>query len=589
MPLHHKTYDDWFFYIGFLNFKMYSKMKKFGRTKWVIGIILLGAVALFGFNNKDDFKIAKSLEIYHSLFRELNIFYVEETNPENLVETSIESMLNSLDPYTKYIPEKEMDDFKFMTTGNYGGIGALIRKEGDYAVISQPYKGFPADKAGLKTGDVIKKINEQSIKGWELNKVSDELKGIPETRVKITIERVGRDEPLVKEVVRDDLHINSVAYKGMADEENGVGYIRLSKFTRNAGQEVRSAFKELNKDHELNAMILDLRNNPGGLLMEAVNVANVFIPKGREIVSTKGRIKKWNEQYITENQPLDTNIRLSVLVNRISASASEIVAGAIQDYDRGVIIGQRTFGKGLVQTTRPLSYNSKLKVTTAKYYIPSGRCIQAKDYSNRNEDGSVGEIPDSLIQEFTTRNNRKVYDGGGIRPDIAVKQQNLNQIEASLLSNNLIFDFATHFTVDHDTIPPVDQYEVNESIYLNFKEFIMNKSWDYTTRSQKKLSELVETAKKEKYYTQSSSELNELKEKLSPNKEKDLERFKSSIKQLLEEEIAGRYYYQRGKIRANLEDDGQYDKSLQVVNDRQLYTNILTGEYQRDNIKLVKE
>lgn len=564
-------------------------MKKLGRTKWIIGIIILVGVGLVGFNNKDDFKIAKSLEIYHSLFRELNIFYVEETNPEKLVETSIESMLNSLDPYTKYIPEKEMDDFKFMTTGDYGGIGALIRKEGDYAIISQPYKGFPADKAGLKTGDVIKQINGESIKGWELNKVSDELKGIPETKVKMTIERVGSDEPLVKEVVRDDLHINSVAYKGMADKEEGVGYIRLSKFTRNAGQEVRNAYKELREDHELNAMILDLRNNPGGLLMEAVNVANVFIPKDQEIVSTKGRIKKWNEQYVTENQPLDTNIRLAVLVNRASASASEIVAGAIQDLDRGVIIGQRTFGKGLVQTTRPLSYNSRLKVTTAKYYIPSGRCIQAKDYSNRNEDGSVGEIPDSLIQQFTTENGRKVYDGGGIRPDIQVEPEELSKIEISLLTRNLIFDFATRFTVDHDTIPPVDLYEVNNETYSEFKNYLEGKTWSYTTQSQEKLKDLIKTARNEKYYEQAESQLKELKDRLAPDKEKDLERFESSIRQLLEEEIAGRYYYQQGKIRANLEDDSQYDKSLEVVNDRQLYTSILTGDYQRDNIELVKE
>ena len=564
-------------------------MKKLGRTKWIIGIILLVGVGLVGFNNKDDFKIAKSLEIYHSLFRELNIFYVEETNPEKLMETSIESMLNSLDPYTKYIPEKEMDDFKFMTTGDYGGIGALIRKEGDYAIISQPYKDFPADKAGLKTGDVIKQINGESIKGWELNKVSDELKGIPETKVKITIERVGRDEPLEKEVVRDDLHINSVAYKGIADEDKGVGYIRLSKFTRNAGQEVRNAYKELSEEHELNAMILDLRNNPGGLLMEAVNVANVFIPEGMEIVSTKGRIKKWNEQYVTENQPLDTNIRLAVLVNRASASASEIVAGAIQDLDRGVIIGQRTFGKGLVQTTRPLSYNSRLKVTTAKYYIPSGRCIQAKDYSNRNEDGSVGEIPDSLIQQFTTENGRKVYDGGGIRPDIQVEPEELSKIEISLLTRNLIFDFATRFTVDHDTIPPVDLYEVNNDTYSDFKNYLEGKTWSYTTQSQEKLKELIETARNERYYEQAEAQLKELKERLAPDKEKDLDRFESSVRQLLEEEIAGRYYYQQGKIRANLEDDSQYDKSLQVVNDRQLYTSILTGEYQRDNIELVKE
>jgi len=562
-------------------------MKKLGKTKRITGIFLLVAVVLIGFSQKDDFKIAKSLDIYHSLFRELNIFYVDETNPEDLVETSIEAMLESLDPYTKYIPEKDMDDFEFMTTGNYGGIGALIRQDGDYAVISQPYKDFPADKAGLKTGDVIKKINGQSIEGWELEKVSNELKGIPDTKVKITIDRLAHEEPLTKEVVRDDLHINSVAYHGMADEEHGIGYIRLSKFTRNAGREVRNAFKELEENNELNAMVLDLRNNPGGLLNEAVNVANIFIPKGEEIVSTKGRIKKWNENYTTENQPLDTNIRLTVLVNRASASASEIVAGAVQDLDRGVVIGQRTFGKGLVQTTRPLNYNSKLKVTTAKYYVPSGRSIQAKDYSNRNEDGSVGEIPDTLVKEFTTRNGRKVYDGGGIRPDIHIQTQEPSKIAISLLTQNLIFDYATHFTVDHDTIPAAGQYEISDATYSDFKEFILNKSWEYTTQSQEKLKELTKTSRREKYYDQISSELKEVREKLAPDKEEDLMRFESSIKQLLKEEIAGRYYYQQGKIKANLKDDRQYDKSVQVSRDQKLYQSILTGEYERDNIELV--
>lgn len=564
-------------------------MKKFGKSTWIIGIFLFIALAFIGFNKKDDFKIGKSLDIYYSLFRELNIFYVDETNPEKLVETSIESMLESLDPYTKYIPEKDMDDFEFMTTGNYGGIGSLIRKDGEYAIISQPYKGFPADTAGLKTGDIIKAINGETIKGWDLKKVSEHLKGIPQTKVKITIERMGHQDPVIKEVIRDDLHINSVIYHGIADEQSGTGYIRLSKFTQDAGKEVKKAFQDLKEQHELNALILDLRSNPGGLLIEAVNVANLFIPRGREIVYTKGRVKKWNQSYSTENKPLDTNIRLVVMVNRASASASEIVAGAVQDLDRGVVIGQRTFGKGLVQTTRPLSYNSKLKITTAKYYIPSGRCIQAKDYSNRNEDGSVGEIPDSLIHEFTTENGRKVYDGGGIRPDIHIEPEDLNKLEISLLTEDLIFDFATRFALKNESLPPVDQYEVEPSTYDSFKAYIKDKSWDYSTKSQEELDELIETVKKEKYFDQAEQSLNALKEKLSPHKERDLERFESSIRQLLEEEIASRYYYQQGKIQANLEEDVQYEKSLEVLDDTQLYNDILSGAYQRDNIEQVKD
>jgi carboxyl-terminal processing protease len=556
--------------------------------KWIIGIILVGAVLMAGFSKKDDFKITKSLDIYYSLFRELNIFYVDPVDPEELVEESIESMLNSLDPYTKYISEKEMDDFKFMTTGNYGGIGALIRKQGEYAIISQPYKGFPADQAGLMAGDVIKKINGESIRGWDLEKVSDKLKGIPETQVKITIERMNRSEPLVKEVVRQDLHINSVPYAGVLDQDQGIGYIRLTKFTQGSGQEVRDAFRRLKKDHELQSLILDLRSNPGGLLMEAVNVANVFIPRGKEIVSTKGRVEKWNQAYSTEKQPLDTNIRLTVLVNRASASASEIVAGAVQDLDRGVVVGKRTFGKGLVQTTRPLSYNSKLKVTTAKYYIPSGRCIQAKDYSNRNEDGSVGEIPDSLIQQFTTENGRKVYDGGGIRPDIEVDSRDLSKIVVSLLTKNLIFDFATHYALHNDSIPPVETWEVDDKVYSSFKTFLKGKEWGYTTESEKKLKKLVETTREEKYYEQAEQTLKELRKKLAPNKQEDLMRHKESIQQRLEEEIASRFYYQQGQIQASLESDRQLSKAREIVTDTTRYRGILTGTRQRDNVENVK-
>jgi carboxyl-terminal processing protease len=565
-------------------------MKYLVKSKrWIIGIMLLAAVIMVGFSKKDDFKITKSLDIYYSLFRELNIFYVDEVNPEKLVETSIESMLESLDPYSKYIPEKEMDDFEFMTTGNYGGIGALIRKQDDYAIISQPYKDFPADKAGLKAGDVIKQINGESIKGWKLEEVSDKLKGIPETTVKLTIDRMGQSGSLQKEVVRQDLHINSVPYYGMADAQEGVGYIRLTKFTQGSGQEVRDAFRNLRRSNKMNAVVLDLRSNPGGLLMEAVNVSNVFIPMGQEIVSTKGRVEKWNQAYATQEQPLDTNIRIVVLVNRASASASEIVAGAVQDLDRGVVVGKRTFGKGLVQTTRPLSYNSKLKVTTAKYYIPSGRCIQAKDYSNRNEDGSVGEIPDSLIQEFTTANGRKVYDGGGIRPDVEVDHGNLSQIEISLITKNLIFDFATQFALNHDTIPPVDEWEVDDKIYASFREFLQDKEWDYTTESEDKLEKLVEAAKEENYYDQAEKTIGELRKKLSHDKQNDLTRYQESIRERLEEEIASRYYYQAGGIQAGLEDDGQVEKALSIASDTSLYRDILTGDYQRDNIQNVKE
>lgn len=557
--------------------------------KFIVVFLLIGTMGFLGFNKGDDFKIAKSLDIYYTLFRELNLFYVDETEPENLVETSIDAMLESLDPYTKYIPESDMDDFKFMTTGNYGGVGALIRKEGEYALVSQPYKDFPADKAGIKTGDIIKEIDGKSIRGWDLEEVSENLKGAPKTKITLTIERPGKEELLKKEVTRKEVHINSVPYYGMINEEKGIGYIRITKFTQDCGQEVREAYLNLEKNNRLKSLVLDLRSNPGGLLIEAVNVANLFVPKGKEIVSTKGRVKKWNETYVTENEPINTEIPLVVMVNNASASASEIVSGAIQDLDRGVVVGQRTFGKGLVQTTRPLSYNSRLKVTTAKYYIPSGRCIQAKDYSNRKEDGSVGEIPDSLIQEFTTEKGRKVYDGGGIRPDVEVKNEQLSEIEISLLTKQLIFDYATQFAIKHDSIPPVAEYEISEETYADFKKFLKDKDWDYTTQSEKKLKELIKTAKEEKYYNQAEGTLNALKEELSPNKEKDLEKFSAGIKDLMEEEIASRYFYQKGTIQASLEEDKQIARAKEVLLDTHMYRGILSGEYTRDNVEKMKE
>jgi len=565
-------------------------MKSFIRSKKFIVILLLaGVVGFVGFNRGDDFKISKNLDIYYTLFRELNMFYVDEPNPEELVETSIDAMLESLDPYTKYISESEMDDFKFMTTGNYGGVGALIRKEGDYAIVSEPYKDFPADKAGLKAGDIIKKIDGESVKGWELEKISENLKGIPDTEVTLVVDRPGKEENLTKKVIRKEVHINSVPYYGMIDEENGTGYIRLSKFTQDCGSEVRQAYLDLEKNNRLKSIVLDLRNNPGGLLIEAVNVANIFVPKGQEIVSTKGRVEKWNETYKTENDPLNTEIPVAVLVNSSSASASEIVAGAIQDLDRGVVIGKRTYGKGLVQTARPLSYNTKLKVTTAKYYVPSGRSIQAKDYSNRKEDGSVGEMPDSLIQEFTTKNGRKVYDGGGIRPDIEVIQDPLSQIEISLLTKQLIFDFATQFAINNESIPPVEEYEVSDETYDEFKQFVKEKGWNYTTQSEEKLEKLIETVKKEKYYDRAEETIKELKEKLSHNKEKDLENFKNSIKDIMESEIVSRYYYQAGALKATLEEDVQLEKSKEVLADTIQYNNILSGKFKRHNVKIMEE
>lgn len=538
----------------------------------IIGILIV-AVFVVGFTKSDDFKIAKSLDIYYSLFRELNIFYVDKTDPENLIKKSIDAMLESLDPYTTYIPESDLDEFEFMTTGQYGGIGALIRKQDDYAIIAQPYKDFPADKAGLKAGDIILEIDGKATKDMSITNVSEALKGIPKTEVHIKGEHPGKKKKFEKKLIREEIHISSVPYYGMV--KNNIAYIKLSKFTQNASKEVEDALRELKAKNTVNSVILDLRNNPGGLLIEAVKLANIFVDKGNDIVSTKGKIDKWDRNYKTMKLAVDNKIPMVVLVNSGSASASEIVAGALQDLDRAVILGKRTYGKGLVQTTRDLSYNTKLKVTTAKYYIPSGRCIQALDYTNRNEDGSVGHIPDSLISEFSTRNGRKVFDGGGINPDLIVKSETISNLGISLYFKNLFFDYATQYVNKNPEIAAVDSFELSEDDYNDFIEYLRDKDFDYETRSEKKLDDLIKIAKQEKYYDKAKNTLDSLKAELSHNKFDDLKTFKDEIIQILEEEIVGRYYYTAGVIKTTLERDKQFSKAVEILHNENMYNEIL--------------
>ena len=536
-------------------------------------IIIAFTAGLVSFNEDRDFKLVKNLDIYYSLFRELNVFYVDDIDPEKLIEKSINEMLQSLDPYTVYIPESGIDDFNFATTGKYGGIGSLIRKSGDFAIISEIYKDFPADLAGLKAGDIIREIDGKSIEGLALNKVSDLLKGLPDTEVKVTIKRYGLDELFTITFIRKKIHITGVPYYGMLDEN--IGYIRLSNFTQDCSKDVKNALTDLKKTYSPKSLILDLRGNPGGLLIEAVNVSNLFVEKGQEIVSTKGKVKQFDETYRAKNLPVDTQIPLVVLVNRGSASASEIVAGALQDIDRAVIIGTRTFGKGLVQTTRPLSYNSRLKVTTAKYYIPSGRCIQALDYSNRNEDGSVGHIPDSLISEYKTKNGRLVYDGGGISPDIEITKENLSQLTIELFTDFMFFDFSTRYYLTHDSLLPPGDFELTDSIYHDFISFVNEQDFNYETKTDHALQKLEEIAKKEKYYQLSENEFAALSEKLSRNLEQDMNTFSNEIKIILEESIVDRYYYRSGMIQSSLPYDEQIYKAREILEDKNRYATIL--------------
>ncbi|MBW6533441.1 MAG: S41 family peptidase [Mariniphaga sp.] len=516
-------------------------------------IVIIAGLGFYSFNrDQRNFEIAKNLEIYYSLFRELNMFYVEDVNPNKLVKTSIEEMLESLDPYTNFISEDQMEDFRFMTTGEYAGIGALIGQQKGKIVISEPYEGFPAQKFGLKAGDIILEVEGKSTENMTTEDVSNLLKGPAKKVVKVKVQRPGEKKPFEVDVVREKISIDAVPYYGMV--ENNTAYIRLSSFTANSSEDVKKAFLEL-KQNNPEALILDLRGNGGGLLQESVKIVNLFVPKGSEIVSTKGKVKQWDKTYTATSTPIDTAIRIAVLTNRGSASASEIVAGAIQDLDRGLVVGSRTFGKGLVQTTRDLAYNSKLKVTTAKYYIPSGRCIQAVDYSHRNEDGSVGHVPDSLISEFTTKKGRKVYDGGGIVPDIVLEPEQLSNLSIGLITNFLLFDFATKFAYQTESIAQPEKFEITDEIFSQFSAFVKENNFEYESQSKQMLEDLIEQAKEEKYYELASEEFEVIKAKLEPQLDKDITVFSNEIKSLLKNEIVSRFYYQKGAIRASIVDD----------------------------------
>jgi carboxyl-terminal processing protease len=553
-------------------------MKKKGTGRLVVGVsLLLFAVITAGFlstQESRDFKIAKNLDIFFSLFRELNTFYVDEINPDKAIKAGIDGMLKSLDPYTVYYSEADIDEFTFMTTGKYGGIGSIVRNSGDFTSIQEIYKGFPADVAGVKTGDIIKKVDGISLKGLSSVKVSEYLKGDPGTTMVLTIERNGKESDFT--LKREKIAIPPVPFYGMLDEKTG--YIQLKSFTQNSTEDVKKALVTLKKEHDPQQIILDLRGNPGGLLTEAVDIVNLFVGSGSEVVSTKGKVKQYDADYKTTKLPIDDKIPLAILINRGSASASEIVAGSIQDLDRGVIIGQRSYGKGLVQVTRPLSYNTQLKVTTAKYYIPSGRCIQALDYENVNEDGSVGAIPDSLISEFKTKNGRIVKDGGGIMPDIEVIPETLSQITTELYLNYLIFDYATTYYWNHPEIKTLAQIGFTDQDFHDFKEFLKARKFNYSTLTDDAFNDLISNAKREKYYDLHKDLFDQLEKDLAPNLEQDIMIFKKEITNLIMDEIVSRYFYEEGSIEWSLKTDEQVNKAIEVLNNKAQYTSILNGK-----------
>jgi carboxyl-terminal processing protease len=551
-------------------------MKKL-RLIFTLSLLITVSAGMLSYTMTEKyFEIAKNLDIFATMYREINTYYVDEVVPTKFMKEGIDAMLENLDPYTNYIPEDEIEDYRTHMTGQYGGIGAIIGTRDNKAIILMPYENFPAHKNGLMIGDEIVSVDGIDCKGKNTSDISKLLKGQAGTSVKITVRRYGKADTFDVVVTREKIKIDNVPYYGMIDKETG--YIKLSEFTSNASKDVRNALEKLKEDGA-KSIVFDLRDNPGGLLNEAVNISNIFIPKDKPIVSTKGKTSDWNKVYYATTMAVDTDIPVAVLTSSRSASASEIVSGVIQDYDRGVIVGQRSYGKGLVQATRPLSYNAQLKITTAKYYTPSGRCIQAIDYSHRNEDGSVGKIPDSLRHEFLTANKRVVYDGGGITPDIQVERKPQAPITASLVSKHLIFDYATLFVSSHKTIGEAREFNFTEQDYKVFVDWLKDKDYDYTTKVESTIAELEKAAKNEKYYDDAmKAQIESLRKAASHNKERDLQTFKNEIIELLETEIASRYYLQRGIIESSFDNDEDVLEALKVLKDSERYKKILSGK-----------
>ncbi|MCB0508102.1 MAG: PDZ domain-containing protein [Bacteroidetes bacterium] len=551
---------------------MFYKMKKI-----LIILCLCFALQLRAENNDNRyFEIAKNMELFTQLYKELNTYYVDDVDPNKLMTDGIDKMLDGLDPFTNYITGADLDEYRLQTTGKYGGIGARIGKIGDFVVITDPYEGFPAQKAGLKAGDIIKKIDGKVATKYNSEDVSQLLRGEPGTNINITVE-----DPITKQertvtFKREEIKIDNVPYHGMVN--NNIGYIKLESFTENAANEVQNALIDLKKNPNLKGVILDLRGNGGGLLAEAIDICNTFVDKGTNIVDTKGKIAEANYSYATKGKPVDTQIPLAVLTDGGSASASEIVSGSMQDLDRGVIIGQNTYGKGLVQVTKPLPYKAKLKVTISKYYIPSGRCIQRIDYTHRSADGIASALPDSLRKEFKTKAGRIVKDGAGIEPDIKTEQDKIAPITIALYTKNHIFDFANLYRHDHDTLRDGNNFKMNDAEYESFKSFLKGKEYDYQTPTEVKLEDLKKSIKDDDYSDEAQKVITDLEAQIKHDKSKDLDKFKPEIERILSEEIVSRYNYQEGRIANSLLDDKDVEKAIQVLTDQAQYKSILSAK-----------
>ncbi|HOO09789.1 MAG TPA: S41 family peptidase [Cyclobacteriaceae bacterium] len=544
------------------------------RKVLIVCVMVVSGVFALSFAPPADryFEIAKNLDIFASLFKEVNALYVDEVNPNKLIRTGIDAMLVSLDPYTNFIAEDEVETYRTMNTGQYGGIGAATRVIGNRTLVTMIYEGYPAQKNGLKVGDEVVKMDEVELAKLSIEEANQLMRGQVGTTVRLTVKRVGVPGLIDLEFKREKIKVGNVPYYGIVGAHSG--YIKLSDFTPDAGKEVKNAVVSL-KEQGAKNIILDLRDNPGGLLFEAVNICNIFIPKGKKVVTTKGKVQNSNVTYETLNNPVDLDIPVAVLINRGSASASEIVAGTLQDYDRAVIIGEKSFGKGLVQIPRQLSYNSQVKITTAKYYTPTGRCIQVLDYSHRREDGSVGAIPDSLKQQFKTTNGRIVYDGGGIDPDIAVNGEEVSSLTKMLYANGFIFDYATLYASQHPSIAPAREFTLTDKEYDGFVTWLKAKPYNYRSPVEVELSAFTEQAKKERYYDELAPQIEQVAEIIKESRKKGLYTFKDQIRMLLEQDIASVYYLEKGVTEVGFKNDADIKKSMEVLNAPEDYKRIL--------------
>lgn len=547
-------------------------MQRFKKP--AILLLFISSFGFFSFRAADNyFEISKNLEIFASIVKEVNTYYVDEVEASTLLRTGIDAMLKSLDPYTEYYSESEIEDYRFMTTGQYGGIGASISKRGDYVMILEPYEGWAAQKADLRAGDIIMEIDGKNMKGKSTDEVSKLLKGQADTDIKMLIKR-GEGEPFVKVFKRDDIKVKNVPYYGMINEN--IGYIKFSGFRQQAADEVRDALVELKKNPKMTGVVLDLRGNPGGLLDEAIKAVNIFVEKGQLVVSTKGKMTEWNKEYITEAEPTDLKIPLVVLTDGGSASAAEIVSGSLQDLDRAIVVGENTFGKGLVQTTRPLPYNTQMKITTSKYYIPSGRCIQALDYAHKDESGKATKMADSSKRAFKTKCGRTVFDGNGIKPDIELERKDYADVVASLGEKKLFYDFANAYRIKHPTIAPAKNFNVSEADFQEFLAFLKNKEYEYKTETEETLAALETASKDENYYAALKADIEVMQKKLKDDKREDINKNKEDIKEILEEEIVARYYFQTGRVESSFDDDKDIKEAIQLFNNPDKYRKILS-------------